>query len=348
MYRTYCIAFSGLMLLLPTTDAALGQTRPILGGAVEELWESETDHSWLEGPAYDGAGGLWFSDLGRVFIPDPSRVLRFDLASGTTETVIGYDESPEVAGLAFDGMGRLLATEQSTTPLVTRRTVNPLGPREVLADNFEGMPIVPNDLVLDVEGGIYFTHFVFPPAPGEDAIYYIAPDGGLQNVATGPLTSNGIGISPDGETLYVLSSIGLNVTAFDINEDHTLSGGRIFTELQNGADGMTVDRFGNLYISDLGASQLPPDPTQIVGLPGSMVRVFDPSGEEVLAFEPPHGAINMTFGAPDDTLYITGFDVLQRVPITFVPEPASIVLFAVGGLAFLSIRRRRRQTRAGT
>ena len=73
-----------------------------------------------------------------------------------------------------------------------------------------------------------------------------------------------------------------------------------------------------------------------------MVRVFDPEGEEVLSFEPPHGAINMTFGVPDDTLYITGFNALQRVAITFVPEPGSLALFIVGGFAVLGTRRRRR------
>jgi gluconolactonase len=320
------------------TRAAIGQTIPALGGEVEELWVSEHGFSWLEGPAYDGAGSVWFSDLGRVFIPDPTRVLRFDIESLTTETVIGLEEDPqEVAGLAFDGKGQLLATHG----VVTRRSVDQLDQFEVLADSFEGVPIAANDLVLDADGGIYFTHFVFPPVPGEDAVFYISPEDVLEKAATGPLTSNGIGISPDNHTLYVLSAFGLNVTAFDINEDHTLSNGRVFTELQNFGDGMTVDRFGNVYVSDLGTTELPEDPLEIIGLPGSMVRVFNPAGEKILSFEPPHGAINMTFGAPDDTLYIAGFNALQRVPITFVPEPGSMALFMVGVFAVLRIRRRR-------
>ena len=70
--------------------------------------------------------------------------------------------------------------------------------------------------------------------------------------------------------------------------------------------------------------------------------VFNPAGEELFRFEPPHGAINMTFGAPEDTLYIAGWNVLQRVPITFIPEPASMALLTIGGIALLSIRRRSR------
>ena len=97
--------------------------------------------------------------------------------------------------------------------MVTQRIVDQLDQFEVLADNFQGMPIRPNDPVLDAEGGIYFTHLAFPPMPGEDAIFYISQAGDLQKVATGPVTSNGIGLSPDGETLYVASSVGYNIIA---------------------------------------------------------------------------------------------------------------------------------------
>jgi sugar lactone lactonase YvrE len=139
----------------------------------------------------------------------------------------------------------------------------------------------------------------------------------------------------------VLSQFSPNITAFDINEDHTLSNQRVLIELINFGDGMTVDRFGNLYVSDLGANELP-DPPIVTGIPDSKVIVFNPAGEELFRFEPPHGAINMTFGAPDDTLYIAGWNVLQRVPIAFIPEPTSFALFTIGGLAILNIRRRRR------
>jgi sugar lactone lactonase YvrE len=306
----------------------MGQAIPVLGGDIEELWVSDRGNDWLEGPAYDGIGGVWFAAGGQVFGEDPTAVLRFDLATGATETVIGFDVNPLAYGLAFDDEGRLIATQVGPASSrflggvgVTRRSVDQLDQYELLApSNFDGMPIAPDDLVLDSEGGIYFTHIAFPPEPGADAVFYISPAGDLQKAATGPLTSNGIGISPDEKTLYVVSQFGPNVTAFDINEDHTLSNERVLVELTNFGDGMTVDRFGNLYVSDLGADELPPNPSDITGIPGSMVRVFNPSGEEILAFEPPHGAINMTFGAPGDTLYIAGWNVLQRVPIKFITD----------------------------
>jgi sugar lactone lactonase YvrE len=323
-------AFCGLMLVISLGQAVSGQTIPVLGGDVEELWVSDRGNDWLEGPAYDGVGGLWFAAGGQVFGADPTSMLRYDLATGATETVLGFDVDPHAAGLAFDDQGRLIATHVGPASQgflgglgVTRRSVDQPDQYEVLApSSFEGTPIAPNDLVLDSEGGIYFTHLAFPPTPGADAVFYIRPDGDWQKAATGPLTSNGIGMSPDGETLYVLSQFGLNITAFDINEDHTLSNERVLIELTNFGDGMTVDRFGNLYVSDLGASEVPPG--GITGIPDSMVRVFNPAGEEILAFEPPHGAINMTFGAPEDTLYIAGWNVLQRVPITFIPEPTTV------------------------
>ena len=79
-----------------------------------------------------------------------------------------------------------------------------------------------------------------------------SPTGDVQQVATGLNTANGIGLSPDGKTLYVAQSFAFNILAYDVNEDHTLSNERVFAAVPGGADGMTVDRFGNVYSSEVG------------------------------------------------------------------------------------------------
>ncbi len=77
-----------------------------------------------------------------------------------------------------------------------------------LYTNCEGRPLrAPNDLVLDADGGFYFTDhgIVDGRARTADlsAIYYARCDGSdIHEVAFPTHSPNGIGLSPDGETLY--------------------------------------------------------------------------------------------------------------------------------------------------
>lgn len=63
----------------------------------------------------------------------------------------------------------------------------------------DGVPlVVPNDLVFDSSGGFYFTDM----APN-GAIYYAQADGtAIDRVVPNVPVPNGVGISPDGDTLY--------------------------------------------------------------------------------------------------------------------------------------------------
>lgn len=63
----------------------------------------------------------------------------------------------------------------------------------------------PNDLVMDDDGGFYFTDLgkTRPTEMDRGAIYYASCDGSAINLVVGPvLTPNGIGLSPDGTRLY--------------------------------------------------------------------------------------------------------------------------------------------------
>ena len=79
----------------------------------------------------------------------------------------------------------------------------------------------PNDLVFDVEGGFYFTDLGKVRARDMDrgAVYYAKADGSFITEVAFPLvTPNGIGLSPDGETLYVAETEAARLWAFDIVE----------------------------------------------------------------------------------------------------------------------------------
>jgi gluconolactonase len=79
----------------------------------------------------------------------------------------------------------------------------------------------PNDLVFDAQGGFYFTDLGKVRARDMDrgAVYYAKADGSFINEVAFPLvTPNGIGLSPDGKTIYVAETEAARLWAFDIVE----------------------------------------------------------------------------------------------------------------------------------
>ncbi len=77
----------------------------------------------------------------------------------------------------------------------------------------------PNDLVFDAHGGFYFTDLGKVRAREMDrgAVYYATADGSfITEVAYPMVTPNGIGLSPDGRTLYVAETEAARLWAFPI------------------------------------------------------------------------------------------------------------------------------------
>ena len=76
----------------------------------------------------------------------------------------------------------------------------------------------PNDLVFDKQGGLWFTDLGKRRARDMDfgAFYYIKP--GMKEIVEGVfgmLPANGIGLSPDENTVYVAETPTARLWAFD-------------------------------------------------------------------------------------------------------------------------------------
>jgi gluconolactonase len=125
----------------------------------------------------------------------------------------------------------------------------------------------PNDLVVDRQGGIWFTDLGKWREREIDmgGVYWLAPDGRtLKEVAFPVLSPNGIGLSPDERTLYVAETRGARLWAFDIvgpgevrkHPYPSPSGGRQL--FQPGGrdykrfDSLAVEASGNVCVATLG------------------------------------------------------------------------------------------------
>lgn len=258
-----------------------------------------TGFSVAEGPVCDAAGTLYFSDIHS----GNGRIYRLDNAGQLTLFIDGTDKAN---GLAFNAGGELLACQMSGRVVAFA----PDGrSSRVLADNYCGARFnAPNDLAIDRCGGVWFTDptfgcGLFAPHPWRRGVYYISPDGNLTRVIDQLPNPNGVVLSPDESTLYVVCTFHKHVLAYPVLAPGKIGSGRVFCRMQRtalpiyvGGDGAAVDAAGNLYVASHRG-----------------IQVFDPTGAPLGIIGVPECPTNVAFGGPDRrTLYITAWRSLYR------------------------------------
>ena len=85
-------------------------------------------------------------------------------------------------------------------------------------------------------------------------------------------------------------------------------------------DGLTVDRFGNLYAAGLALAPRNPN-AALTESSRPAVMIWNSRGEEILTIDPPEGhyPVNLALVPPDsDMLYVASLLGLYRVPLRFV------------------------------
>jgi gluconolactonase len=213
-----------------------------------------TGGRWLEGPVYvPAARHLLFSDI------PTNRVMRYDEVNGTVATF----EAPSnfANGHTLDREGRVISCEHLTRR-VTRREHD--GRLTTLAESFGGKRLnSPNDVIADSKGNIWFTdpsYGISTPYEGSLAeseigsrnVYRLTPDGQLEAVITVLQQPNGLALSRDEETLYVVDS-GVQpakLMAYALDTLAKPASGRVFSECPNGMyDGLRIDNAGHVWTS---------------------------------------------------------------------------------------------------
>ena len=278
----------------------------------------------LEGPAFDAAGNLFFSDIAgnRIYHLTPGGALSvFRADSGRTN------------GNTFDAQGRLISCEGAEfSPGGRRRVVLSdigTGQIDVLTDSYEGKRYnSPNDVVADTKGRIWFTDPFYAEdrsalEMNEEAVYRIDPDATVTRVLSQPSIDrpNGLAITPDARTLYIIDSHGRpggnrKVWAFDVDENGSLSGQRLVFDFGRGrgGDGMRLDEQGNLWVA--AGILFPRHPGETSEVPAG-VYVITPQGELLGRIPIPEDlCTNLAFGGPDrKTLYVTAGKTVWKVPL---------------------------------
>lgn len=264
-----------------------------------------------ESERFAQAGNIW------RYAPKTGKTTVWRSPSGMSNGIKFDREGNMIAALGADFGGRMLLKTDMAT-----------GKSYILTGRYDGKAYnAPNDVTIDEKGRIYFSdprylgdEPVFQPGA---AVYRVDPDGTVDRIITDGGKVNGVLVSPDQKTLYVVSndngwldflrlrkgettSQGHHVLqAYDLAANGTVSNRRVVVDYHpySGPDGLVADVDGNLYVA-----------LRAENRPG--IGVFGPDHKE-LAFIPTGSELptNVGFGGEGerDVLYVTSGKSLYKI-----------------------------------
>jgi sugar lactone lactonase YvrE len=260
-----------------------------------------------------GEGPLWQAAENAVYFVDVKgrRIHRLSVATGEQQTWQAPDQPGFIAPLgdaAFvcglpGGLYRFDATTAQLSKLVD---VEPHLPGNRLNDGF-----------VDARGRLWFGSMDDAEQAPSGTLYRVNESGAAIAQDDDYVITNGPAMSPDGRTLYHNDTTRRVVYAFDVADDGTLSGKRIFAAISGDGhpDGMAVDAEGFLWVALFG---------------GWRIERYSPAGE--LVDQVPLPCANVTklaFGGDDlQTVYVsTAWKGLTAVERQHQPQAGGLFTF---------------------
>jgi gluconolactonase len=287
-----------------------------------------TEGFFLEGPAVGLDGCVYFSDITFSFASgmQAGHIWKHDPRTGKTS--IFRSPSGMSNGIKFDAKGDMVVAEGADFGgrRITRTDMK-TGKAYIVAGLYDGRPFNgPNDIAIDEKGRIYFSD---PRYLGHEAVdqpimgvYRIDADNSVHLIITDAGKPNGVAVSPDQKTLYVVCNNNgttaqhrlpkdmmpmkgaMALLAYDLAPDGSAKFREKLVDYypQDGPDGMTCDKEGNLYLAVR-------DETR----PG--FYVYTPQGRELAYIPTPDLPTNVAWGrgAEIKTLYCTVGKVLYKI-----------------------------------
>jgi sugar lactone lactonase YvrE len=180
----------------------------------------------------------------------------------------------------------------------------------------DGNPFVgPNDFAPDAHGGMYFTASGNPGSAINGKVFYIAADGTISQKASDLESANGVAVSRDGKILYVVETDGHRLLQFNIGPGDSLSGRRLFVNLDDLThnvvhtypDGVKIDSKGQIYIGQ--------NPRDVHAPLAGTIFVLNADGQLLRKLTlPSPGVPNLAFSPDEKTVYVTALDQLDKSP----------------------------------
>jgi len=250
---------------------------------------------FTEGPAVNQKGEVYFTDQ-----PN-NQIWKYGLDKKLT---LVSDKAGRANGLYFDKDGNLLVCADENNQLWS---ISKNGKIKILFKDLDGKKLNgPNDLWADLKGGIYFTDPYYQrdywtrqkPEIGQKVYYLSAGKNAKLQIAADDLTKpNGIVGTPDGKYLYVADIERNKTYRYTIDFEGKLSSQK--TVVNQGADGITLDEKGNLYLA------------------GKGVSIYNPAGELIGHIDIKNEwTANVCFGGKDRSeLFITASKSLYIMPM---------------------------------
>jgi len=177
----------------------------------------------------------------------------------------------------------------------------------------------PNDLVFDEAGGLWFTDHGKGRHASVDrgGLYYLPPDGGeVREVAFPLLGPNGVGLSPEGDRVYVAETHTGRLWAWDLSGPGEVRpaagslavrhGGRCVVATPYSFDSLAVEEDGRI----------------VIGAIGDGLVVVTPDGVEVDVHPIPRDVTtNIAFGGPDRRRAVITLSRSGRLAEAIWPRP---------------------------
>ncbi len=240
-----------------------------------------------------GETPLWIPDEKTLYWIDieGTRVHRLTPETGERQT---FDVDFPITALARRASGGWIAAAKTGLFFWDHQT----GESKFIVDPEADNPdLRPNDGVVDRQGRFLVGTLNQKQFDAPDgSLYRLDPDGSIHKLDTGYAVANGIGLSPDGRTLYVTDMFHNRLLAYDYDtEAGTVSNRRTFVDVPSETglpDGLIVDSEGFIWSAHWA---------------GSRVTRYDGDGQIERQIElPVSNATCLAFGGPDlNELYVT-------------------------------------------
>ena len=202
-----------------------------------------TGYGLIEGPVWDRARGLYFSDVinGGVHLLD---------ASGKISLAVPRRRG--IGGMSLHASGGLV---------VGGRDIAWVSLADGTTHSLLSLDAIPgatgfNDLTTDEAGRIYVGSLAYQvfggeaPKPGH--LHVIDLDGTMRTLSDGVMLTNGLGFSHDGQRLYHSDARAPLVRVYDVKSDGSVGPWRLFATLGASGvpDGLKVAGDGSVWVAD--------------------------------------------------------------------------------------------------